>query len=110
MRTWELDGGLRLAERDEPRPGAGEVLVAIRAAALNYRDLIVHDQHQGPRRVPASDGAGEVLAVGPGFDAALAPGDRVVGAFFPDGSGARLAERCWPGRWAGKRTACWPSG
>ena len=31
---------LRIVEMDEPEPGPGEVLVAIRAASLNYRDIL----------------------------------------------------------------------
>ena len=35
---------IKLVDRPEPRPGAGEVLVRLRAAALNYRDLVVVDE------------------------------------------------------------------
>ncbi len=91
MRAWELRGNgvdtLALVERERPRPGPGQVLVRIRAASLNYRDLLVasgtYARGGPPRRplVPLSDGAGEVVAVGPGVTR-LRPGDRVAGAFF----------------------------
>ena len=62
---------LELVERPEPRLRPYQVLVRIRAAALNYRDLaIVNGRYfQGPvlrDLVPLSDGAGEVIAVGDG--------------------------------------------
>jgi NADPH:quinone reductase-like Zn-dependent oxidoreductase len=83
----QLNGidALTLTERPAPRPGPGQVLVRVRAASLNYRDLvIVRGQYPWPVRtplVPLSDAAGEVIAVGEGVRR-LAPGDRVVGAFF----------------------------
>jgi NADPH:quinone reductase-like Zn-dependent oxidoreductase len=74
------------AERPTPEPGAGEVLVRLRAVSLNYRDLLVIQGKYNPRmklpRVPVSDGAGEVAAVGDGVTAWKA-GDRVVIPFFP---------------------------
>ena len=77
--------GLRLAERPKPSAGPGQVLVRIRAASLNYRDLaVVQGKYFGgavPRNlIPLSDGAGEVEAVGDGVTA-FAPGDRVVATF-----------------------------
>ena len=56
----------------DPRPGPGEVLVRVRASSLNYRDLMtVLDPEPGHPypRIPNSDGAGEVLAVGAGVTA-----------------------------------------
>lgn len=59
---------LTLVERDEPRAAANEVVVKFHAASLNYRDLLVVKGHYNPKmqlpRVPFSDGAGEVVAVG----------------------------------------------
>ena len=90
MRAYEIvsAGGidaLHLAERPSPEPGPGEVLVRIRASALNYRDLMTILDPESRAipypRVPNSDGAGEVLAVGPGVSR-FAPGDRVAGTFF----------------------------
>ena len=60
-----------------PRPGPGQVLVDLRAAALNHRDL--HFFNWEPERpfVPGSDGAGVVAEVGQGVDG-WAPGDEVI--------------------------------
>jgi NADPH:quinone reductase-like Zn-dependent oxidoreductase len=55
----------------------------MRAASLNYRDLLVADQPPRPGLVPLSDGAGEVAEVAPDVRD-LRPGDRVAGGFFAD--------------------------
>ncbi len=89
MKAFELRGfsldQLVLAERPTPQPGAGEVLVKLRALSLNFRDLLVVQGKYNPRmklpRVPVSDGAGEVAAVGEGVTA-WKPGDRVVVPFY----------------------------
>src|SRR4051812_28862141 len=90
MRTYELHGKnldtLTIVERAVPRPGPGQVLGRMHAASLNYRDLLIATGRYGrgePRYplVPLSDGAGEVVDVGPGVTH-LAPGDRVASAFF----------------------------
>jgi NADPH:quinone reductase-like Zn-dependent oxidoreductase len=77
---------LRAGERPQPEPGPGEALVRIRAASLNFRDLLVVEGKYNPRmklpRVPASDGAGEIAAIGSGVSR-WKPGDRVVLPFFP---------------------------
>ena len=90
MKAYEIVGAdgidaLRLADRPRPKPGHGEVLVRIRASSINYRDLMtVLDPESRALpypRIPNSDGAGEVLAVGPAVTR-FAPGDRVAGTFF----------------------------
>src|SRR5262249_25951210 len=62
--------GLRLDDLPRPTPGPGQVLVKIRAASLNYRDLLVirgaYNKHLKLPAIPLSDGAGEVEAVGAG--------------------------------------------
>ena len=78
-------GGLdQLAVRDVPEPAlrsAAEVLVRVRAAALNHLDLFVAQGLPGASRVfphvVGSDAAGIVEAVGPAVRA-VAPGDRVM--------------------------------
>jgi NADPH:quinone reductase-like Zn-dependent oxidoreductase len=59
---------LRLIERPEPEPGPHDIVIRMRAAALNFRDLamIRGKYHIGvsPPLVPLSDGAGEVAHVG----------------------------------------------
>ena len=90
MRAWQIqttDGidGLTLADLDLPDPGPSEVRVRLRANSINYRDLSVVSDPAARGidlpRIPNSDGAGEVLAVGPGVTD-FAPGDRVAGCFF----------------------------
>lgn len=72
----------------EPAPlGDTQVAVAIKAVSLNYRDILVtQNTYFGPipdGRVPCSDGAGGVVAVGKAVKG-LKPGDRVATLFFPD--------------------------
>lgn len=75
--------GLRLDEEPVPTPGAGEVLVRIRAVSLNYKDLLfIKPPAEGgfalPRpTIPISDMAGEVVEVGPGVSRWHA-GDKVT--------------------------------
>ena len=70
-----------------PQPGAGEVLVRMRAASLNFRDLIItrggYARNDRCPVIPLSDGAGEVVAVGERVTR-FRPGDRVVNCFFED--------------------------
>ena len=71
--------------RPDPSPGYGEVLIGVRAASLNYRDLMqVKGLYPGlPKKefIPLSDGSGDVLAAGQGVTEFKA-GDRVSGNFF----------------------------
>ena len=73
------------AQRPDPRPGSGEVLLRMHAWSLNFRDLLVARGAYGapPQAglVPLSDGAGEVLEVGAGVSR-VKPGDRVAGCFM----------------------------
>ena len=74
-------GTLRLAEVPEPTPGRGELLVRVRACAINYPDvLIIEDKYQfrPPRPfAPGGEIAGEVVEVGEGV-AGWQVGDRVI--------------------------------
>ena len=76
---------LRPVELPKPTPGPGAVLIRVHATALNYRDLMLVCGHYNPNlampRIPLSDGAGEVVAVGDGVTR-FKPGDRVVGLFL----------------------------
>ena len=77
---------LELAELDAPpAPRPGEISVAVKASSLNYHDYaVVAGMLPAPQgRVPMSDGAGEVTAVGEGVSE-FAVGDRVVSTFFPE--------------------------
>ena len=90
MRAWTIADTfgiehLRLVERPDPEPRHGQVVVAVKAVSLNYRDLLVTKGLYNPRmklpRIPCSDGAGEVIAVGPGVTC-VAVGDRVCGIWI----------------------------
>ncbi len=78
--------GLAVREQPAPVPGAGQALVAVRAVTLNHRELMVlRGNYVLPVRpdvIPVSDGAGEVVAVGPGVTV-VAVGDRVTAPLFP---------------------------
>jgi zinc-binding alcohol dehydrogenase/oxidoreductase len=68
---------LRLEEIPDPAPGADEVVVRLKAAALNHRDVWIRSgtgAYAGGfkrRVILGSDGAGEVLSAGSGADPAL---------------------------------------
>jgi NADPH:quinone reductase-like Zn-dependent oxidoreductase len=82
------------AQRARPSPGPGEVLLRMHAWSLNYRDLLVARGAYGapPQAglVPLSDGAGEVLEVGPGVTR-VEPGDRVAGCFMQGWLGGEIS-------------------
>lgn len=89
MRTVKLraPGGLKnleLFEQERPEPAPGELLVRIRACSLNYRDdfMVRGITPCADGRVPLSDGAGDVVAVGDGVDE-FKVGDAVVSTFYP---------------------------
>ena len=99
MRAYEIvsDGGvdaLALNQRPSPEPGVGEILVRIQASSINYRDLSTIEDPL-PRgisfpRIPNSDGAGEVIGVGPGVTR-FETGDRVAGCFFQNWSDGAIS-------------------
>jgi putative PIG3 family NAD(P)H quinone oxidoreductase len=88
------DGRLVVREHDDPQPGAGEVLVRVRAAGLNGADML---QRKGgyppppgaPQDIPGLELAGEVVSAGPGA-ARFSEGDRVM-AVVAGGGQAELA-------------------
>ncbi len=88
------DGKLTVAERPDPEPGHGELLVRVRGAGLNGADML---QRKGaypappgsPADIPGLELAGEVAAVGPGASR-FEPGDRVM-AIVGGGGQAELA-------------------
>jgi len=75
---------LALVDRPERSPGPGQVLVKVKAASLNYRDLLTIQGFYNPKQplplVPCSDGAGEVVEIGDGVTR-VKTGDRVAGCF-----------------------------
>jgi len=83
-REWSIEG-MKLVEQPEPEPAAGQITVRMRAASLNYRDLLSVQGKGGQYElplIPFSDGAGEVAAVGEGVTR-VNVGDRVCPMFFP---------------------------
>jgi NADPH:quinone reductase-like Zn-dependent oxidoreductase len=72
-------------ESDAPKPGAGEVLIRVHAASLNYRDLLIAEGKymRGLKLplIPLSDGAGEVVEAAAGVSR-VRRGDRVAGIFM----------------------------
>ena len=97
MRAYEVGtqkglDSLRLSDRPDPAAGPTEAVVKVGATALNHRDLmIMNARYMGAKpedRIPVSDGAGEVISVGPEVTN-VAPGDRVI---------VRGAERLAPGQ------------
>jgi NADPH:quinone reductase-like Zn-dependent oxidoreductase len=73
---------LKVVERPDPKPGPGQIVVDIKAATLNYRDLATVTAPSGRTPlVPCSDGAGVVSAVGEGVTR-VKVGDHVASLFF----------------------------
>ena len=72
---------LKVLEREVPKPGPGQVLVRVRAAAINFPDVLMvagQYQHKPPLPfVPGMEAAGEVEALGDGVQG-WRPGDRVI--------------------------------
>jgi NADPH:quinone reductase-like Zn-dependent oxidoreductase len=91
MRGYQLPKGgagidaLAIVERPMPKPLYRQVLIKVAACSLNFRDYgIVRGSYRMPVRenlIPLSDGAGEVMEVGPGVTRVKA-GDKVAGCFF----------------------------
>ncbi len=89
MKVWQISAfgveKLELVDRPMPEPGPGQVLVKIHSISFNFRDLLTAKGLYNPKlklpRIPCSDGAGEVTAVGEGVTQ-WKPGDRVVGIFM----------------------------
>jgi len=91
MQVYEIPPGakrvedLRPSERPEPKPGPHDVVVRLRAAALNYRDhAIITGKYRydlDHDTIPCSDGAGEVVDVGSAVTR-FRLGDRVIPTFF----------------------------
>lgn len=104
MRVYELTGltgsdSWREAERTQPEPGRGQVLVRLHAVSLNYRDLlIVNGQYPfavNPERlIPVSDGAGEIVALGPEVRR-FKGGERVAGLFSQSWLGGEQVPDMW---------------
>jgi NADPH:quinone reductase-like Zn-dependent oxidoreductase len=89
MHVWQISSfgidSLEFTERPDPEPGPGQVVVRVHAISFNYRDLLMVKGIYNPKlrlpRIPCSDGAGEVVALGPGVST-WRGGDRVAGIFM----------------------------
>ena len=89
MKAWRIPtfgiNKLSLDEVPSLEPGAGHVVIDVHAVSLNYRDLMtvkgLYNPKLQPNRIPCSDGAGTISAIGKGVTR-LAVGDRVAGSFF----------------------------
>ncbi len=87
VRCHELSGpaALRVDEVPDPKPGAGEVLIDVAAAGVNFPDLLItRGQYQMQPSLPfcpGAEAAGTVRAVGDGVER-IAVGDRVVGTMM----------------------------
>lgn len=93
---------LKAVELPDPgTPGPGQVRVRIHASSLNFHDYaVVAGMIPAPaERIPMSDGAGEVVAIGPDVTE-FSVGDSVVSVFFPLWNDGRLhlpMQFCVPG-------------
>jgi len=89
--TSGLDG-LREASLEPRPPGPGEVQVRVHASSLNFHDYLVVAGllPTDKPRIPMSDGAGEVVAVGAGVSS-FTEGDRVISHFFPNWVGGEAS-------------------
>jgi NADPH:quinone reductase-like Zn-dependent oxidoreductase len=101
MKAYQIESptgldALKVIELPQPNPGPGEILVKIHACSMNYRDLSMprggYLRNNKMPLVPLSDGAGEVIEVGPGV-AEFKTGDRVAGCFFQDWVSGEVSER-----------------
>jgi len=84
---------LELASVDDPAPGPGEILVDVRAAGINFPDVLAiagkYQVRSEPPFVPGNEAAGTVAAVGEGVSR-FSPGDDVI--CLP--TGGAFAEKC----------------
>lgn len=100
MKAYQIvsDGGvdaLALNDIAMPEPAPGEVLIQVKASSINYRDLSTIE-NPVPRgipypRIPNSDAAGEIVAVGANVSR-FKIGDRVCSVFFQDWIDGELTE------------------
>jgi NADPH:quinone reductase-like Zn-dependent oxidoreductase len=86
---------LKMEEKDPPKPGHRQVLVKMKAASLNYRDLLViggnYSRNLPFPLIPLSDGAGEVVDVGEGVSR-WKVGDKVASTFFQEWISGKVTE------------------
>src|SRR3954454_11750485 len=90
---------LEVVELPEPHAGRGEVLMLVRAAAVNPTNTLARDGSRAERQrkdpppyVPGMDAAGEVDEIGEGTDTELPVGAAAMAVVVPDGAPAAYAE------------------
>ena len=106
-----LDGLMLNADRRQPEPLHEQILVRVRAASLNYRDQGVIKGSYGYTKfpvIPMCDGAGEVVALGPGVTQ-FKVGDRIASTFFQTWIGGRIPRDASKNSLVANLTACWRS-
>ncbi len=90
IKAWDIGtqegiASLRKSTRPAPETTPGHAIIKVHASALNHRDLMITEKkYGGPKpenRIPLSDGAGEVIAIGAGVTN-VKIGDRVVANMF----------------------------
>ena len=98
MKAWHIENddgidALNLVEVEIGDPGPGEVRVRMHASSINRRDMntvLAPSARNTPLpRIPNSDGAGEVVAIGSGVTE-FKPGDRVASCFFKRWQAGRI--------------------
>ena len=89
---------LEVADRPARDPGADEVRIAVRAAAVNPTDIGMRQRGGGedlpPPWVPGMDAAGTIESVGPDVDR-LKVGEQVMARSAPAGPRAERSRSCW---------------
>ncbi|MBO0851287.1 MAG: alcohol dehydrogenase catalytic domain-containing protein, partial [Pseudonocardia sp.] len=92
--VWEYGGpeALRLVELPDPEPGSDQVLIRVRAAAVNPTDTLLRSGAHASRLVgreppfvPGMDAEGVIERLGPGVDGRLRVGQSVVALVVPTG-------------------------
>jgi NADPH:quinone reductase len=81
MREFGPPEAIRVSEVDQPAPGAGQVLVRVTAAGVNFADVSMvrgTNRRTDPPFVPGVEAAGTVETLGADTGGDLAPGTRVV--------------------------------
>ena len=104
IHRFDAQGQLRLEEAQLPQPGPGEVRLKVEALSLNYRDLLIEDAARAgqlPGRVPVSDAAGAVDALGAGVSG-WQIGQKATAAFFRDWVDGRFRLDYLASSWGGQ--------
>ena len=117
MQAYELSAfgfeNLKIVDKPQPTAGPFHVVLKSKAWSLNYRDLMIAKGFYNPKlkmpAVPLSDGAGEVVEVGPGVTR-VKVGDRVAANFMPKWVAGEIDDAKARTPWAAADPrACWPS-